>query len=76
MGILFFLFAFKTAVFMLILPYILTFWYTIQHLGNKLGSSVIDQIGKTAFTTEFFTVANTLEVVGAIKLVATNVIMS
>ena len=28
---------------------------------HKLGSSVIDQIGNTAFTAEFFTVANTLK---------------
>ena len=39
---------------------IVAFWYSIQCLGNKLGSSVIDQNGKTVFTTEFSTGANTL----------------
>ena len=28
---------------------------------DKLGSSIIDQIGKTAFTAEFLTIANTLQ---------------
>ena len=37
-----------------------TFWYSIKNLGNKLGSSTIGQIGKTAFIAEFLTVANTL----------------
>lgn len=43
---------------------------------HNLGSSVIDQIGKAVSTAEFLTKANTLEVVDAIKLVATNVIIS
>ena len=40
---------------------VVAFWYSIMHLGNiKLRSSTIGQIGKTAFATEFLTVANTL----------------
>ena len=39
---------------------IFTFWYSIKHLGNKLGSSKIAQIGKTVFTVECLTAANTL----------------
>ena len=44
------------------------FWYSIQYLGNKLRSSIIDQTGKTAFIVEFFTVANTLKMVKALVL--------
>ena len=39
---------------------IFTFWYYIKYFGNKLGISAFGQIGKTAFTAEFLTVANTL----------------
>lgn len=61
---------------MLISLLIFPFWYSIQDLRNNLGSSIIDQIGKVVSTAEFLTKANTLEVVDAIKLVATNVIIS
>ena len=61
---------------MLISLLIFPFWYSIQDLRNNLGSSIIDQIGKVVSAAEFLTKANTLEVVDAIKLVATNVIIS
>ena len=61
---------------MLISLLIFPFCYSIQDLRNNLGSSIIDQIGKVVSTAEFLTKANTLEVVDAIKLVATNVIIS
>ena len=61
---------------MLISLLIFPFWYSIQDLRNNLGSYIIDQIGKVVSTAEFLTKANTLEVVDAIKLVATNVIIS
>lgn len=61
---------------MLISLLIFPFWYSIQDLRNNLGSSITDQIGKVVSTAEFLTKANTLEVVDAIKLVATNVIIS
>ena len=70
------MFSFKVTVFMLISLLIFPFWYSIQDLRNNLGSSIIDQIGKVVSTAEFLTKANTLEVVDAIKLVATNVIIS
>ena len=44
-------FFFKTTVFKF------AFWYSTQYLG----SSVIDYIGKTVFTAELLTVANTLD---------------
>ena len=35
----------------------------------KLGSSIIDQIGKTAFTAEFLTLAHTLvEIIGKLEV--------
>lgn len=61
---------------MLISLLIFPFWYSIQDLRNNLGSYIIDQIGKVVSAAEFLTKANTLEVVDAIKLVATNVIIS
>ena len=42
---------------------IFTFWYSLKYLGNKLESFVIGKIGKTTFTADFLTVANTLSAV-------------
>ena len=39
---------------------IFTFWDSSKYFGDKFGSSTIVQIGKTAFTAEFLTVANTM----------------
>ena len=61
----------KTTVFMFAFLTFLTFkfHFTIHFYilvlysvfgKHKLGSSIIDQIGKTVFTAEFLTVANTL----------------
>ena len=64
----FFSFSFKTTVFISLFSILnldFTIYFCILVLysvfgKHKLGSSIIDQIEKTAFTTEFFTVANTL----------------
>ena len=64
----FFLFSFKTIVFIVVFLtflilticfYILVL-YSVVYGKHKLGSSIIDQIGKTAFTVVFLSVANTL----------------
>ena len=40
-----------------------TFLYSLQYLWNiNIGSSIINQIGKTTFPMEFLTVSNTLQV--------------
>ena len=39
---------------------------------HNVGSSIIDQIGKTAFTVEFLTVANTLSIHSSICVLEIN----
>ena len=70
----FFSFSFKTILFCYLFFFLFWLLYfdiyslflhfgTLQVFGNyKLGTSAIGKIEKTAFTTEFFTVANTLKV--------------
>ena len=56
----FFLFSFKTA-FLCWFQYLFYILVLYSVFGkHKLGSSIIDQIGKTACIAEFLTVANTL----------------